>query len=138
MKENIEEKEGSLYITITVKTDIPFSRLKHGLAGGPSELPLSFYGVGLIKEAWERTRKGRKVFPFSSKTGYRLVKKLFPKKSPHWLRYNRITKLRQKIDGKKVSQDDVKSYTGIRRDSTLENYGMKTKAGIRRVAKVLE
>jgi len=91
-----------------------------------------------VKEVWQRTRKSRKLFLFSDKTGYRIMKKLFPGKTPHWLRHNRITKLRKKIDGKGVSLDDVKSFTGIKSDSTLQRYGMKTKEVIHRVAQVLD
>jgi len=75
---------------------------------------------------------------FSDKTGYRIIKKLFPGKTPHWLRQNRITKLRKKIDRKGVSLDDVKSFTGIKSDSTLQRYDMKTKEVIHRVAQVLD
>lgn len=137
-KKDIEEKEGSLFITITVNPEIPFSRGKHGLAGGAVELPLQLEGVEDIRQAWIKTRNGKRVFPFTGKTGYRIIKRLFPHKSPHWLRHNRITKLRKQIDGENVTLDDVKSFTGIRRDSTIQHYGMKTKAGIKRVSKVLE
>lgn len=130
MKENIEEKDGSLFITIPA--------LKGGKRGGPIELPLSYYGVDLIKEAWQKTKKAKPIFPFSAKTGYRIVKQLFPEKTPHWFRHNRVTKLRKQIDGDTVTLDDVKSFTGIKSDSTIEHYGMKTQAGIHKVSKVLD
>ena len=128
--ENVEETENSLFITIPA--------FKGGERGGPIELPLSLYGMQFLREAWKQTPKGARLFRFSSKTGYRIIKRLFPKKSPHWLRHNRLTKLRKKRDRGEISTDDIKSFTGIRSDSTIERYGMKTKKGIHKVAQVLE
>lgn len=141
-KEDIEEREGSLFISIHYRKNdsnelIPFSRAKRGQAGGPSEIPLQLFGVDLVKQVWEKTKRGRNLFPFSDKTGYRIIKELYPKKTPHWLRYNRITKLRKML-GDKLTIDEIKSFTGIRRDATIQNYGLKTKAGIHKIAKFLE
>lgn len=130
LKEDLEEEEGSLYLTIPA--------LKGGRRGGPIELPLTLYGMPLIKGVWEHAQEGERLFPFCDKTGYRIIKKLFPKKTPHWLRHNRLTKLRKKRDRGKITTDNIKSFTGIRRDSTIERYGMKTEKGIRKVAQVLE
>jgi len=141
-KEDIEEKNNRLFISIHYRIDkngerIPYSRGKWGQAGGPAELPLSNFGVELIKEVWQKTKKGKRVFPFTDKTGYRAIKKLWPKKTPHWLRYTRVTKLREKL-GTKLTIDDIKSFTGIKRDTTIQNYGLKTKAGIHKIADLLE
>jgi len=129
-KEDVKEKNGILYI------DIP--ALKGGERGGAVELPLSLFGVPIIREVWQHTPKGARLFRFSDKTGYRKVKKLFPKKSPHWLRHNRLTKLRKKRDMGEISTDDIKAFTGIRSDKTIEHYGMKTPQGIHKVAQVLD
>jgi len=129
MKEDIEEKEGCLMI------DIP--AFKRGMRGGLISLPLNYYGVQWIKEAWERARDKHRVFKFTDRTGYNYVKQLFPKMTPHWFRHNRITQLRKKIDGKTISLDDVKSFTGIKSDRTIQHYGMRTQEGIDRVVKVL-
>lgn len=143
LKEDVEEIDGNLFVSIHFRRDktgdrIPYSRAKRGQAGGPTKLPLSKHGVPLIKEVWENTRKGQRLFPFCDKTGYRIIKKLAPKRTPHWLRYNRLTKLRKKRENGKITIDDIKSFTGIRRDSTIEGYGMKTKVGIHKVAQVLD
>lgn len=116
--------------------DIP--AYKHGKRAGPLEFPLSYWGVSRLRQLWESTPEGQRLFRFSDKTGYRIVKRLFPMKSPHWLRHNRITKLRERRDQGEISTDDIKSFTGIRSDKTLEHYGMKTTQGIRKVVKVLE
>lgn len=141
-KEDIEEREGSLFISIHYRKNdsnelIPFSRAKRGQAGGPCEIPLQLFGVDLVKQVWEKTKRGRKIFPFSDKTGYRIIKQLYPQKTPHWLRYNRITKLRKML-GDKLTIDEIKSFTGIRRDQTIQDYGLKTRAGIHKVSKFLE
>lgn len=138
LKENIEETEDALYIDITVNPDVPYSRLKDGLAAGPVEVPLNLYGVTLVRDVWRFTSKGARIFRFSDKTGYRIIKRLLPGKSPHWLRHNRITKLRKKRDRGEITTDNIKSFTGIRRDSTIERYGMKTEKGIHKVAQVLD
>jgi integrase len=142
LKEDIEEREGNLFISIHYRLDengerILYSRAKRGQAGGPIELPLSYFGVDLIKEAWEKTKKGKRVFPFCDKTGYRAVLNLWKEKTPHWLRYNRVTKLRKML-GTKTTIDGIKSFTGIKRDTTIQNYGLKTKADIHKIAELLE
>lgn len=142
LKEDVEEKHGSLFISIHYRLDengqrIPYSRAKRGQAGGPTELLLSNFGVELIKDVWKKTRKGKPLFPFSDKTGYRVIKKLWPKKTPHWLRYTRVTKLRKKL-GNELTIDAIKSFTGIRRDTTIQDYGLKTKADIHKIAGLLD
>lgn len=142
LKEDIEERDSSLFISIHYRKDdkgerILFSRAKRGQAGGPTELPLTNYGINLIKEAWQKTKSHKKVFPFSDKTGYRAVQKVFPHKTPHWFRYNRVTKLRKRL-GQDITIDGIKSFTGIRRDTTIQNYGLKTKADIHKIAGILE
>jgi len=143
LKEDIEEKDNRLFISIHFRKDkqtgdrILFSRGKRGQAGGATELPLTYFGVDIVKEAWLRTKKGRKVFPFSDDTGYRAVKKLWKERTPHWLRYNRVTKLRKRL-GTDITIDGIKSFTGIKRDTTIQNYGLKTKADIHKIADILE
>ena len=129
-QQDIEEKNGSLFVTIPA--------FKGGERGGPVELPLSLYGVEAIRTVWKDTPRGLPIFRFCDKTGYRIIKRLFPKKSPHWLRHNRLTKLRQKRDRGEITTDDIKSFTGIKTDATIERYGMKTKSGIHKVAQALD
>jgi len=141
-KEDLELKDNNLYVSINYRRNkdgeiILFSRAKRGQAGGPSELNLNLYGVPLVVEVWRRTKRNRKVFGFSDDTGYRAVQKLFPRKTPHHFRYNRITKLRKKL-GDTLTIDEIKSFTGIRRDTTIQDYGLKTRAGIHKVAQQLD
>jgi len=129
-KEDLTETNGVLFVNIPA--------FKGGERGGAIELPLTCYGADIVRQVWQKTKKGRKLFPFVDQTGYRTVKKLFPEKSPHWFRHNRLTKLRRKRDEGKISTDDIKSFTGIKQDATIERYGMKTKGGIHKVAQVLD
>lgn len=142
-KENINEKDGFLYVAIhyrihpKTRDPIPFSRGKHGQAGGPIELNLNLWGLDLVKTIWLNTKRKRLVFPFSDTTAWRAFKQVWKHRTPHWLRYNRVTKLRKRLL-KDLTMDDIKSYTGIRRDSTIEGYGLKTDASIHRVSDKLE
>lgn len=129
-KEDIRLEGDSLYVTIPAK--------KRGERGGEIKLPLKWFGVDLILERWKRTRKGRRLWNFSSSTAYRIIKRLWPEKTPHWLRYNRVTKLRKMRDKKEIDTDAIKSWTGIKRDQTIEGYGMKTQQKIHDVAETMK
>jgi integrase len=125
-KEDVTLEADRLAIVIPAK--------KHGQRGGAVKLPLSWLGVELIKERWEKTRPGKKLWPFKTSTAYLIIKRIWPEKSPHWLRHNRITKLRRLRDEKKLGLDHIKSWTGIKSDRTIEGYGMKTQEKINEVA----
>ena len=129
-KEDIRKDGEFLYVKIPAK--------KRGHRGGELELPLGWLGMELVLRQWMKTRKGRKVWKFSSWTAWRIVKRVFPKKSPHHLRWTVITELRAALDRREISKDEIKSWTGIKRDSTIEGYGLKTQAGIHRVSKILD
>lgn len=129
-KEDVKLKGNSLFMKIPA--------FKGGIRGGSIELPLSFYGIELIRERWEKTKPGRLLWNFTPFTGWRIIKRVWPEKSPHWLRHNRITKIRKKIDGETLSLDDAKSFTGIKSDRTMQNYGMRTQDGIHRVSQTLD
>lgn len=129
-EQDVEETEESIFITIPA--------FKGGERGGPIELPKALYGIEFLREVWKQTPQNMRLFRFSDKTGYRIIKRLLPKKSPHWLRHNRVTKLRKKRDQGEISTDDIKSFTGIKSDATIERYGLKTKSGIHKVAKILD
>lgn len=126
LKEDITLEGDRLAIVIPAK--------KHGERGGAVMLPLSWVGVELIKERWEKTRPGKKLWPFKTSTAYLIIKRIWPEKSPHWLRHNRVTKLRRLRDEKKIGTDNIKSWTGIKSDRTIEGYGMKTQEKINEVA----
>jgi integrase len=129
-KESIKEADGSLLITNLVAK-------KKGWRTETIGLPLSLYGMDIVKEAWQKTKPKKLIFPFCDKTGYRIIKQLYPDKYPHWFRYNRATKIRRLIDGKTFSLDDAKAFTGIKSDRTMQTYGMTTNEGAKRVGDAL-
>jgi len=130
LKEDIRQGGSSLFVKIPAK--------KHGARGGEIELPLEWLGMDLVTQQWMRTKKGRKVWNFSPQTAWRIVKRVFPKKSPHHLRWTVITELRELKDARMITTDEIKSWTGIKRDSTIEGYGLKTQAGIHKISEVLK
>ena len=106
IKEDLIETEGSLYLKIPA--------FKHGARGGKIELSLELPGIIYLQTHWQNTRSSRRLFPFTSKTSWRIVKRLDPKISPHFFRHNRITKLRELKDKGILSTDDIKSWTGLK------------------------
>ena len=130
LKENIHQEGSSLFVNIPAK--------KHGQRGGDIELPLSWLGMDLVLQQWQKTRKGKRIWRFSPHTAWRIVKRVFPRKSPHHLRWTVVTELRALKDARQITTDEIKSWTGIKRDSTIEGYGLKTQAGIHKVSTVLK
>lgn len=128
LKEDIRQEGSSLFVKIPAK--------KHGARGGEIELPLSWIGMDLVLEQWQKARKGKHIWNFTPSTAWRIVKRVFPKQSPHFLRWTVITELRALKDARQITTDEIKSWTGIKRDSTIEGYGLKTQAGIHRVSQI--
>jgi len=124
-KEDIRQDGDSLFVKIPAK--------KRGHRGGEIELPLSWLGMNLVYQQWKKTRKEKRIWNFSSQTAWRIVKRVFPKKSPHHLRWTVLTELREMKDARLITTDEIKSWTGIKRDATIEGYGLKTQAGIHRI-----
>ena len=131
LKEDVEVRGESLFIK-----NLP--AFKRGERAEEIEIPLSRYGVNLIVERWKKTWRGKPLWPFSTSTAYRIIKRIWPEKTPHHLRYNRVTKMRKLRDRKKIFTDDIKSVTGIKSDATIQRYGLRTKEGAHRVAVVMD
>jgi len=129
-KEDIRQDGNSLFVKIPAK--------KRGHRGGEIELPLDWLGMDLVYQQWIKTRKGKHIWNFSPQTAWRIIKRVFPKKSPHHLRWTVITELRAAKDERLITIDEIKSWTGIKRDSTIEGYGLKTQAGIHRIKEILD
>jgi hypothetical protein len=82
-------------------------RLKHSLHTPALKIPLGAPYVDLLKEAIESTHERQRVFPFSPKTAYNVVRRAF--KYPHLFRLSRITNFF--LEGWTVPQ--VRSWTGL-------------------------
>lgn len=129
-KKDVKIEENSLFIQIPA--------LKGGVKEKPNELFLSWEFVDLIQRQYERVKqKNRYLWNFTPETGYNIITKHFSKKTPHWFRHNRVTRLRALRDEGVITTDDIKAVTGIQSDSTIEGYGMKTEEGIHKVAEAM-
>jgi integrase len=82
-------------------------RLKHGLQTPPLFLPLKAPYMTLLKQAIEETKVKERVFPYSLKTGYNIVRRVWH--YPHLFRLSRITSFFE--EGKTIPQ--VRSWTGL-------------------------
>lgn len=82
-------------------------RLKHGLHTPPLHLPLDAEYMKELYDAIADTKRGKKVFPYSAKTGYNIVSRVW--KYPHLFRLTRITQFF--LDGWTIAQ--VRSWTGL-------------------------
>ena len=116
--------------------DVPAFKWGERAAGG-LDIPLSWFGMDIVRAQWKKARKGKRVWRFSRKTAWRIFKRVFPKKSPHHARWTFITAAREAKDRGELSTDDIKAWTGIKRDSTIEGYGLKTQAGVHKVSQAM-
>jgi len=82
-------------------------RLKHGIETPALPLPLDAPYMNELVEALGKTRQGERVFPYSDKTGYNIVRRAF--KYPHLFRLSRITNFF--LEGWTIPQ--VHSWTGL-------------------------
>lgn len=102
---------------------IEFHRLKGSKQTDPIPLPK----ITLLE--WICSTEG-KLFTFSRRTGYRIVKRWFPDLYPHYFRMNRITDI-----SIKHGDAHVYSFTGICAQS-IDHY--RAKVDIKRVAESLK
>jgi len=82
---------------------------KHGRREAPVTIPLILPYVDLIVERWNRTKPGRRVFPISYVTFWRILKRIDPKLYPHFFVLNRVTKLAENEDN---SLAEICAWTG--------------------------
>lgn len=82
-------------------------RLKHGIVTPSLIIPLSAPYAKEILDAVKKTKPGERVWPYSDKTGYNIVRRVF--KYPHYHRLSRITNFF--LAGYTIAQ--VHSWTGL-------------------------
>jgi integrase len=82
-------------------------RLKHGKSTPPLKLPRAAAYMEELVTAVQHTRQGQRVFPYSPRTAYAIVRRVF--KYPHLFRLSRITTFFEQ--GYTISQ--VKNWTGL-------------------------
>jgi len=77
-----EEKEALLIYALA---------LKHGKRESPLKLSLSLPYVDLIKQQWERTETGEKVWNLKREYAWEIIKEFDPKLYSHYFRFNRAS-----------------------------------------------
>lgn len=82
-------------------------RLKHSKETEPLQFPLQAAHMDLVIEAIKCTKAGERVFNFSDRTAYNIIRRVWH--YPHHLRLTRITKEFQK--GGTVPE--IKAFTGL-------------------------
>lgn len=82
-------------------------RLKHGIETPPLEIPLNAPYANFIWASVEHTGAGQRVWPYSKRTAYNIVRRAF--KYPHLFRLSRITTFFN--EGWTIPE--VRSWTGL-------------------------
>jgi len=103
--------------------------LKHGSREAPIWLHESLSLVDLIIQQWKETPPGRRVFPISPMTFWRICKRMDPKFTVHFYRHNRVTELA--ADGE-MSLADICAHTGLS-PHTIGKYMMRSGRFTRKV-----
>ena len=84
----------------------------------PLKLPISFPYMELFLEYLRQTKTER-VFMMSYSTGWRTVKRAFPRKYPHYFRLNRATHM---LDDPETTIPELKAWFGWKRVETIAEY----------------
>lgn len=82
-------------------------RMKHGIETASLRIPIDAPFATKIWEAREHTKQGERIWPYSPKTCYNIVHRVFP--YPHLFRLSRITNFF--LEGWTIAQ--VHSWTGL-------------------------
>jgi hypothetical protein len=125
VKENFQKAKNKLYVTVEFPVEqtrriktvtgwdrektgrIVKERLKHSDTTPPLPLQLKAPYMNILLDVVEQTKPTEKVFPFSPKTAYNVVHRVY--KYPHYFRLSGITNLFEK--GFTIAQ--VHSWTGL-------------------------
>jgi len=93
--------------------------LKHGKRDSPLQLSLDLPYVDLVKQQWERTSPGKKVWNLKREYAWQIIKELDPKFYTHYFRFNRVMEF---IRDPKTNPAHLLSWFGWRRLQTAYNY----------------
>jgi len=110
-KENF--KVGDSLLTVDVKAK------KHGIERSAFQLNITLPYVKLIVDRVQTTRKGRRVFPMCRATAWLVVKRVAPKKYPHFFRLNRTVKF---LNNPKVTLNEIRQWMAWKSLDTINNY----------------
>ena len=110
-KENFRITQDNLFVDVSAK--------KHGIERSAFKLNLSLPYVPFIMKQLKMTKLGQKVFPISPVTAWRIVKRVAPKKYPHYFRLNRTVKFLNNPD---VTLNEIRQWMAWKRMETVNSY----------------
>ena len=114
-KEDFRAKDGLLVVDIPAK--------KRG-EREPLEVPVDFPYVDFIMKKVNKTRRTlanptRRVWNMSDVTAWRIVKRVMPKKYPHYFRLNRATRF---LEDPTTTIPEMKAWFGWKSTKTIDDY----------------
>jgi integrase len=95
----------------------------------PLEIDTDLPYVELIMKQVEKTKPGCRVWPISSTTAWRIVKRVSEKHYPHFFRLNRATKF---LDDPSTTIPEMKAWFGWKTTKTIDDYVGYSRRHIRR------
>jgi len=107
---------------------------KKGGEREPLEIPVDYPFVDLIIEQVDRTRRTlanptRRVWNISEETAWRIVKRVMPKRYPHYFRLNRATRF---LEDSTTTIPEMKAWFGWKSTRTIDEYVGYSRRHIRR------
>lgn len=79
---------------------------KNGHREAPIQIPIDMPFVDLLVSRWQATPLGKPVFPISTPTWYRIIKRIDPKLYNHFFIMNRLTKQASDPEISMIEQED--------------------------------
>jgi len=125
VKEDFSVKDGLLIVNCPPKK---------GGEREPLEIPVDYPFVDLIIEQVDRTRRTlanptRRVWNISEETAWRIVKRVMPKRYPHYFRLNRATRF---LEDSTTTIPEMKAWFGWKSTRTIDEYVGYSRRHIRR------
>ena len=107
---------------------------KKGGEREPLEIPVDYPFVDLIIEQVDRTRRTlanptRRAWNISEETAWRIVKRVMPKRYPHYFRLNRATRF---LEDSTTTIPEMKAWFGWKSTRTIDEYVGYSRRHIRR------
>jgi len=125
LKEDFQVQKDALYVY-----SVGEMVLKHGDRQAPLVISLKLPYAPLIKQQWEKTEPGHRVFNIPYIMFWRICKKIDPKFTPHFFRHNRITKFCGNPD---LSLSEICAWSGLSPETVagymLQSVKLTEKAG---------
>lgn len=126
-KESFKVKNGILF------ADIPAA--KGGIERSPFQIDVNLPYVNLLCARVEKTKKKKRVFPFTEVTAWNLVKRVLPNHYPHFFRLNRTVKF---LNDPNISLNEIRQWMAWKRLATIDSYVGYSERTIGKLSKTLE